>query len=251
MPTDVDAWLRRSTPVPGAATRLLVLPHAGGTANFYAPLARALAPAVEVVAVQYPGRQDRHRERPLPTITAFADRLFDVVSTMDDMPLAVFGHSMGAVIGYELAQRFRSAGASAPVHLFVSGRRAPSCDRDESVHLRDDAGIIAELRRLSGTDIDVLTDPEVIQLAMPAVRADYRAIETYRHGHGTALDCPVTVLTGDADPLVTLAEAQAWRQHSTAPVELHVLPGGHFFVVDQAPAVIRLLGESLLSAARA
>ncbi|TDC67119.1 thioesterase [Micromonospora sp. KC207] len=236
--------MRRFEPAPEAGVRLLVLPHAGGSASFYRPVSRALAPRVEVVTAQYPGRQDRHRERPLPTIAALADQLAEVMSALDDRPLMVFGHSMGAVVGYELAQRLRTAGARAPIRFFASGRRAPSRHRVETVHLRDDPGIIAELRRLSGSNADALANPEVMRLAMPSVRADYRAIETYRHTHDAPLGCPITVLTGDADPQVTLEEARAWREHSTAEVEVQVLPGGHFFVVEQAPRVLRILAAA-------
>ncbi|MFG1839549.1 thioesterase II family protein [Micromonospora sp. NPDC049175] len=245
MRPDADAWLRRFAPAPTAEVRLLVLPHAGGSASFYLPVSHALAPRVEVVTAQYPGRQDRHHERPLPTIAAIADELAEVVSGLDDLPLLVFGHSMGAVVGYELAQR------RAPLRLFASGRRAPSRHRSETVHLRDDRGIIAELRSLSGSRADALANPEVMQMAMPAVRADYRAIETYRHGHDVPLDCPVTVFTGDADPQVTLEEARAWRDHTTAGFDMHILPGGHFFIVEQAPQVIQVMAAAASAVARA
>lgn len=237
--TDIDKWVRRFHPAPAAPVRLISLPHAGGSASFLFPLSQALAPAVEVWTIQYPGRQDRRTERGFDSIEELADAIFAVLRPGLDKPTALFGHSMGAMLAYELAVRFEREAGTSPVHVFASGRRAPSCHRDENVHTRDDAGVLAELRKLAGTDPRVLGDDEIIQMIMPAVRSDYKAVETYRHRDRGPLSCPVTVLTGDSDPMITLDEAQAWAKHTTGPCEVKVLPGGHFFLVDQAPAVIR------------
>jgi surfactin synthase thioesterase subunit len=241
----VEKWVRRFHPAPDGDTRLVCLPHAGGSASFFFPVSRALAPAVDVLAVQYPGRQDRRHEPAVDTIADLADRIVDVLRQLDDRPLALFGHSMGATLGYEVALRMRDVGLPAPVHLFVSGRRAPSRYRDEQTHQLSDARIVAELRDLSGTDTAMLTDPELLGMILPAIRGDYRAIETYRHDPDRMLDCPVTVLTGADDPTVSLAEARAWDEHTTGPTDLHVLPGGHFFLIDQSDRVIAMLTRTL------
>ncbi len=131
------------------------------------------------------------------------------------------------------------------MHLFASGRRAPSRYRDERVHELSDDRIVSELRTLSGTNAAMLADPEVLAMILPAVRSDYRAVETYRHDPGRKLDCPLTVLTGDSDPRVSLDEARAWNEHTTGPADLHVLPGGHFFLVDQSDRVLAILLRKL------
>lgn len=223
----------------------MCLPHAGGSASFYFPLSRALAPAVEVLAIQYPGRQDRRHEPNIASIPDLADQIFAAVRRLDDRPLALFGHSMGAVLAYEVALRIQDAGLPAPVRLFASGRRAPSCHREERVHMESDDQMVAELRKLSGTSSAMLTDPELLEMIMPAIRSDYRAVETYRYERGRKLDCPVTVLTGDNDPRVSIDEAAAWEEHTTGPTELHVLPGGHFYLVDQNERVVELLADRL------
>jgi surfactin synthase thioesterase subunit len=224
------------------------LPHAGGSASFFHPVSTALAPTVDVLAVQYPGRQDRRHEPAVGTIAELADEVLDALRHLDDRPLALFGHSMGAVLGYEVALRMRDAGLPPPVHLFVSGRRAPSRYRGERLHRLPDARIVSELRKLGGTDAAMLADPEVLEMILPAVRGDYRAVETYRHDPDRRLDCPVTVLTGDRDPQVSVEEARAWDEHTTGPVELEVLPGGHFFLVDHGRRVIALLARTLAAA---
>ncbi|WP_229402155.1 thioesterase II family protein [Micromonospora okii] len=241
----VEKWLRRFHATPDCAARLVCLPHAGGSASFFHPVSRALAPTVEVLAVQYPGRQDRRREPPVDNIPDLAEQVLGALRHLDDRPLALFGHSMGAVLGYELALRMRDAGLPPPAHLFVSGRRAPSRYRDERVHEVSDAQIVSELRALNGTDAVMLADPEVLDMILPAIRADYRAVETYRHDPARRLDCPVTVFTGDSDPRVSVDEARAWGEHTTGPTDLHVLPGGHFFLVDRGDRVIATVRRSL------
>jgi surfactin synthase thioesterase subunit len=256
-----ELWLRRF-PAPAAGPagagpagavqaaaeptlRLVCLPHAGGAATFFRPLAQALAPTVEVLAVQYPGRQDRYREPPIDNLPELADRTFAALAGIVHSPLALFGHSMGAVVAYEVALRMRRDVLPPPVRLFASGRRAPSRYRDENVHRRSEAGVVAELRRLGGTDPRMLGDPDVVELVMRAVRTDYRAIETYRHQPDVRLDCPVTVLAGDRDPMVTLDEARDWQRHTTEPIDLRVLPGGHFLLADDPAAVVEAIAGRL------
>jgi surfactin synthase thioesterase subunit len=237
-----DLWFRRYRPARNAASRLVCLPHAGGSAPFFLPVAAALAPGVDVVAVQYPGRHDRRTERPVDNLTVLADRLHDALRYQPQMPTTLFGHSMGAILGFEVARRMEADGTG-PVQLFASGRRAPSSVRDESVHRRDDDGILAEVRALNGTASSVLADEELMRAALPALRADYRAAETYWCAPDVMVKCQITVLTGDSDPKTDIAEARAWAQHSSGAFDLHVFPGGHFFLTERADEVIRILGE--------
>ncbi len=248
MTVDPAAWLRTFHPPAADAVRLICLPHAGGAASFYHSLSQALAPEVATVAVQYPGRQDRYREPSCRSINDLADGVYAALRPSAGERLALFGHSMGAVVAYELAARMRAAGGPDPLALFVSGRRAPSCYRAEAVHRLDDAGVVAQLRLLSGTETSLLDDPELLEVILPAVRDDYRAVETYRHDPATVLGCPITVLTGAHDPMTTLDEAQAWRSHTTARVEVKVYAGGHFFLAEHLTDVAELIRRTLTSA---
>ncbi|WP_018681309.1 thioesterase II family protein [Actinokineospora enzanensis] len=233
-------WVRRFHRVDDAGTRLVCLPHAGGSATAYFPFSRAVQDAgvdVEVVAVQYPGRQDRRAEPCLDDLDTMADALAEDIEPWLDRPVALFGHSMGAMLGYELTRRLTAAGTP-PIGLFASACRAPSAQRVEFVHQRDDNGLIAALRELSGTDSAVLGDTELLRMVLPAIRGDYTAVETYRHRPGIEPACPIQVLVGDSDPVVALAEAAAWRAHTTGPYALEVLPGGHFYLDDQLVRVM-------------
>ncbi|MBV7700673.1 alpha/beta fold hydrolase [Streptomyces sp. TRM70350] len=237
-------WLRRfHQPAPGAP-RLLCLPHAGGSASFYFPVSKALSPAVDVLTVQYPGRQDRRLEPPAESVQELAQGVFRALDERDGTPLALFGHSMGAMIGFELARLLEAAGRP-PAVFFVSGRRGPSVERAENVHQGDDARLIEEVTRLDGTDAALLQDEEMLRMILPALRADYRVVETYQRTPGPRLSCPFVVLTGDADPRVAPDEAQTWSQETDGPFELHVYPGAHFYLVAQQQAVLDRIRTTL------
>ncbi|MCJ1678337.1 alpha/beta fold hydrolase [Streptomyces sp. APSN-46.1] len=239
-----DPWLRRFHPAPDAPVRLVCLPHAGGSASFYFPMARALAPAMDVLAVQYPGRQDRRHEPGVTRLTELADRIADALAPWTDRPLALFGHSMGGLLGYEIASRLEDAG-HAPVALFASARRAPSRRRVESVHLRSDAGVIDELKLLDGTDSGLLLDDELLRMILPALRSDYEAIETYRHHPRPPLSTPIVALTGDTDPQVTADEAQSWSAHSSGGFALHTFEGGHFYLTRHQAEVLDVIRRTV------
>ncbi|MGW2103029.1 thioesterase II family protein [Streptomyces olivaceoviridis] len=237
-------WLRSFHQAAPGAPRLLCLPHAGGSASFYFPVSNALSPAVDVLAAQYPGRQDRLAETPAESVQELAHGVFRALDEGDGTPLALFGHSMGALVAFELARLLESAGRP-PAAVFLSGRRGPSVHRDETVHKGGDARLIEEVGKLDGTDAALFEDKELLEMILPALRADYRAVETYRRAPGPRLNCPFVVLTGDTDPRVTPEEARTWDQETDGPFELHVYPGGHFYLVAQQQAVVARIEAAL------
>lgn len=166
---DTGLWMRRFHPADDAAVRVVCFPHAGGAASYFFPVASALSPAADVLAVQYPGRQDRRREPCIDNIEALADAVLAELPHWLDRPLVLFGHSMGATVAFEVARRLERDG-TIPLALVVSGRRAPSRHRVETVHLRDDNGLITELKALSGTDAQVFGNEELLRMVLPAVR---------------------------------------------------------------------------------
>ncbi|MEV4015113.1 alpha/beta fold hydrolase [Nonomuraea angiospora] len=246
-PYQDDLWIRRFHPSGDDVPRIVCFPHAGGAANSYHALSRTLSPSAEVLAIQYPGRQDRFAEPCLDDIRVLADGIFERLRGLTDRPLALFGHSMGSVVAFEVAHRLEREGVM-PAHLFVSAGRGPACERPERVHLMNDDGVIAEMRRLDGTHAEVFAHADLMRLVLEPLRGDYKAIETYAYG-GFVVKCPVTALVGDDDPSTTVDAARMWGDHTEGPFALHVFPGGHFYLNDQLPGVARVL-RSALSAIR-
>ena len=170
------SWFRRFHES-AAETVLVCFPHAGGSASYFHPVSRGLSPRLDVLAIQYPGRQDRRREPCIEDIGTLANRVTEALLLQaDDRPIMFLGHSMGAVVAFEVTRRLEAEGIS-PAALFASGRRAPSCARNETLHRESDRGLIAEVRRLGGIDPQALDDPELLNMILPAMRGDYIAID--------------------------------------------------------------------------
>ena len=242
---DEGLWIRRYHPAPDARRQLVCFPHAGGSASFFHPVSAQLSSTADVLCIQYPGRQDRRGETSPSDLGVLADLTYDALRDhLTPGRTAFFGHSMGATLAFEVARRFEKDGGALS-RIFASGRRAPSCHRDERVHLLGDDGVVAELKRLAGTDSSLLGDEEVLRMIMPALRSDYTAAETYRCEPGVTVESPLTALTGDSDPKTTVEEAEEWRQHTRGDFALRVFPGGHFYLTAQAAEVIGVLAEHL------
>lgn len=247
-----STWFRRLTKVSGNGPRLVCFPHAGGSATAYTQLAHALPADFDVVAVQYPGRQDRYLEAPFtsldPLVEAVAGELAVELAAEPGRPYALFGHSMGALVAFETARRLALDGLPSPRRLFLSGRPAPGPLTSAHYHYDDD-GMLAEVRRLGGTDQAMLDNPEVLEMVLPALRADYRALGAYTWRDGEPLTAPVTALTGDSDPMVTVEEAGTWREKTSGEFTLKVFPGGHFYLNDQLGRIAETVTEGLLACA--
>ncbi|MGI5282738.1 thioesterase II family protein [Nonomuraea polychroma] len=247
--SDTDLWIRRFRPADGGAPRLICLPHAGGAASYFFPLATAISPAVEVLAIQYPGRQDRRAESCVGDLHELAAEIFARLEWRTGRPLALFGHSMGATLAYEVARLVEADGGTVE-HLFVSGRRGPECRRGDRMRLLSDDDLIAEMAALNGTDARLLADEDVRAMVLRTLRGDYRAIETYVHRGGPKLACPVTALVGDDDPVTTVTEAEAWGSFTVGPFDLRVFPGGHFYLAAHQAELSRLITHRLVAGVR-
>ncbi|MGW6377086.1 thioesterase II family protein [Rhodococcus sp. NPDC055112] len=239
-----NAWLRPFTRHPHAAVRLVCFPHAGGAASAYRPWVPHLSPAVDLVAVQYPGREDRFGEAFLADLNDLADQAFDAVLTVADRPTVLFGHSMGGAVAHEVAKRL--AGVRPVEHLVVSGRQPPAHHRAGQVHLADSDALRAELLRLSDANRPLVADPALFDVMTPVIRADYRLIETYQALPGSTLRCPVTAFVGEQDQELTVAEARDWRAETTGAFTLRRFPGDHFYLGPHRAQVVAALLASVL-----
>ncbi|MDX2547308.1 thioesterase II family protein [Streptomyces sp. WI04-05B] len=241
-----SAWIKRYRPLESPSLRLFCLPHAGGNAGAFHGWAQAPLAGVETVAVQYPGRQDRLAEECLQDMESLADGVAAALVPLLDRPFALFGHSMGAAVAYEVALRLEHRYRARPQRVFVSGAASPRRPRTHTdVHLRDDDEMVEWFGELGAMDRVVLADPELRPLVLPAMRADLRLIETYRPAAGRTLTAPVTAYVGDADPSVDPDDALAWRELTSAEFSSRVFPGGHFYLSDHEDVLLADIAERL------
>jgi pyochelin biosynthesis protein PchC len=242
---DRDAlWVRRFQRRTQPVGRVVCCAHAGGSASAFRPLSLRVSPSVELLAIQYPGRQDRLGEPAIDDLVELAGLVTEELEPWLDRPVVLFGHSMGALVAFEVARRLERRGV-VPAALFVSGRRAPSIHRESAVYLMDDEGLLREIKELAGTDDQVFAEDELVRMVLPAIRSDYRAVETYRYLPGPDVSCPLTALLGDTDPRVSVPEAQEWVRHTSAEFRLRVFPGGHFYLNDHEPELAEMINASL------
>ncbi|WP_435112845.1 thioesterase II family protein [Nocardiopsis synnemataformans] len=245
---DDTAWIARLAPAPNATARLVCFPHAGGAASYFHPLSAELAPEYEALTVQYPGRQERYTEEPIDDIEKLADEITPHVRrTAADLPFAFFGHSMGATVAFEVACRLEADGGPAPVSLFLSGRLAPSRHRPRPPHKWTDRLLLAEVGRLNGVRYQqsLLRDPGLRALILPALRADYNALETYVPDPGARVRAPITAMVGERDPLVSVRDIEAWRTHTESAFAFQMFSGGHFYLGDHMADIASMAQKEL------
>jgi medium-chain acyl-[acyl-carrier-protein] hydrolase len=242
----VSPWLLPARPDPNAALRLFCFPYAGGSARIFRSWPQRLPPSVEVCAVQLPGRGSRLREPPFTDLDTLLRALAEALLPYLDQPFAFFGHSMGALIGFELARRLRERELPGPIRLFVSGHRAPQLDRhDPPSYDLPEPEFLEELRRINGTPGEVLEHPELIQLLLPLLRADFKVVQAYLYKPRPPLDSPITAFGGLQDEDVSREQMAAWREQTTAEFSLHMLPGDHFFIHTSEALLLEVLSRRL------
>ncbi|MEU7935782.1 thioesterase II family protein [Microbispora bryophytorum] len=231
-----ELWLQCLRPRREARQRLVCFPHAGGSASFFRAWGDHL-PGSEVHAVRYPGRAERIQE-PVPTdLVRLARDVADVLESFGDRPLALFGHSMGAVVALETARALEARGVRV-THLFASGSREGDCpppvaDEDFPEDFPgDDAATIARLIELGGTDPELAADPDFQELVLPYIRGDSRMFHAYEFRPLPTLRCPVTTIVGDADGD---ADRRPWSMLTEGGFREHVVPGDHFYLMDAPP----------------
>lgn len=247
-----DPWiLRLVPPVPSARIRLFCISHAGGGASAYSGWLRRFDPEVSVYAVQLPGRENRLKETPysdLASLIAAAEAALGPY--LEDLPFAFFGHSMGALVAFELCRRLRDVGMPPPVRLFVSGFSAPHLNKDEPRF--DDLSDRELLREITdhygGVPVALLADEEAIGLFAPALRADFKILSDYRYLPSYPLPCAISALGGDDDPHAPAAELEAWRTLTDRTFTLRLYPGSHFYLVPNRDRLIADITADLLGA---
>ncbi|HEX4955851.1 MAG TPA: thioesterase domain-containing protein [Thermoanaerobaculia bacterium] len=234
-------WAAFHRPSPHARLRLFCFPFAGGSALVYREWHRHLPERVEVVPIELPGRASRFREPLMRQADQVVAAAGAGLAPLFDRPFALFGHSMGALLVFELARWLRRQGLPAPLQIFASGRQAPDIAEHKDLHALPDDDLLARLREFNGTPEEVLKHPELMQMMLPVLRADFEVNETYRYCAEPPLASSLSAWGGLADPEVPREELEAWRVHTSAGFDLRMFAGDHFFLLHHPPDLMRVL----------
>ncbi|MFJ8632670.1 thioesterase II family protein [Streptomyces sp. NPDC093568] len=247
--SDIRSRWFRGVSAPGARVRLLCFPHAGGAAGSFHEWTTLTPPGIEVLSVQYPGRQDRLAE-PCATVM---DELADAITRAlrdeltDGVPLALFGHSMGSSVAYEVARRLEEAPGPALTRLIVSGRPRPRLPQELApTSAPTDAEILDRVRTLDPEGAALYDHPALRPLIMPALRADFGLLSTYRPAHLRRLGVPVTACGGDRDPVCTAEDLATWADVTEKGLEVRVFEGNHFYLNPRREELVGYLTAELL-----
>jgi surfactin synthase thioesterase subunit len=240
-----DLWLGNAEPRPTAEVQLFCLPYAGSGASAFRAWQAAFGPRVEVLPVQLPGREQRMRERP----AVEPARVAAVIAAAADRPYAVFGHSMGGRLGFEVVRELRRTGGPLPARLYPSATNPPHLPTSgpfAGLSRMDDGELTRRLAEGGGVPAEVLAVPELFTLFLPVLRADLGWVDDYVYTDGPPVPVPVVAFAGEEDPVAPPDRMAGWQRHTEATFRLHVLPGGHFFLHEHVDRLAGLITGDLL-----
>jgi surfactin synthase thioesterase subunit len=251
-----NRWLACPTPRVDATAKLFCLPYAGGGAGVFrgwppavdaAVAATSSDVTVDVVAVRLPGREDRILDDPEFDVADVAS----AIRAAADRPYALYGHSMGGTLAFEVLRLLRDAGAPLPVRCYVGGARAPHIPASgpfDGLSELDDAHLVARLAAGGGAPAAVLANEELLELLLPMLRADFGRLDRYEFVPAPPLPVPIVAFAGSHDTAVSLAQTDAWARHTSSGFVRHVVEGGHFFLNDRLDDLLRPLCADLTTA---
>jgi surfactin synthase thioesterase subunit len=239
-------WIIRHKPRVKARFRIFCFPYAGAGASIFNNWDSVVPAGVEVCSIQLPGRETRQTETPFTRIFPLIDALSEVLDPYLELPYSIYGHSMGALLGFEMVRQYRRQERPLPVSLLLSGCRAPQLgDRHRPIHQLPEPEFMAKLRKIDGTPEDVLRNRELMDLMLPVLRADFAVCETYKYLPEPPLPCAIAAFGGTQDPRATRHELVAWREQTSSSFVLRMLPGNHFFVRNAPALFLRFIYQRL------
>lgn len=246
IPVISDPWVYITKPNPLARLRLFCFSYAGGGASIYRSWQGKLSPDIEICAVQLPGREYRIKDLPFTQISPLVGALSQALRPYLTGPFIFFGHSMGALVSFELARELRRQHLCGPQRLLVSSHRAPQLpDLDPPIHHLPDAEFMEEVYKLNGTPRNVLDDDEMVQMMLPVLRADFTVCETYIYRRQQPFEFPISVFGGLQDTDVPPEQLEGWREQTRATFKLTLFQGDHFYLKSCQDELLRAISTDL------
>lgn len=236
-----NIWIHCPYPNPAAKLRLFCFPYAGGGTLAFHSWPSLLPAEIELCAIKLPGREARLREAPYARLIPLVKILAETLTPYLDKPFAFYGHSMGAVIGFELIRQLRRQNAPTPTHLFVSGRNAPHMPDlfPPLHHLPDDEFLQKVQERYNSIPAVVWQNPELMQLFLPTLRADFTILETYPYKEERPLDTAISAFGGEQDRETNQEGLAGWQDLTVNGFRLNMLPGDHFFIQAERESLLQ------------
>ena len=242
-----NPWIVRPRKRPGASFRLFSFPRAGGGVASFRNWPEDCHPEIEVALIQSPGRETRLREKPLHTMEHLVSSICEEMAGLLDRPYALYGHSLGAKVAFETARELRRRGLPEPVYFFAAASAGPAVPwAHPLLHAHEDLALLQQIQlRYGGVPQGILADRELWPFLVPALRADITILETYRYVEEAPLSSPITCFCGADDPMTPESEASEWRRQTSAGFRLYMLPGDHFFPLQERPRILKQIASDL------
>lgn len=241
-----DPWFIRLRTQPQAKIRLFCFPYSGAGASLFYPWVNVLPGNIELIAVQYPGRENRITESPVSQLAHLLDGLVEAISSYTDKPLAFFGHSLGALVAFELARQLAAVDGLSLVHLFASSCYAPQIpDPAEPIYALPEEEFKNKLGGLNGMPPEVLENKELMSLLIPILRADFEVCETYQYQEAPPLSCDLTAMGGLRDVHVPRKSLEAWQVQTAGAFTVRMFPGDHFYINQDRMLVLQVIARTL------
>lgn len=234
-------WFVRSKGGGNKGLRLCCFPYAGGNTQIFNGWQQELGSDVEVVAIELPGRGRRFGEIAISSLDRMSDQLVEEIRHLEDMPLAFFGHSNGALIAFDVARKMQARGMKGPQLLMLSAKKPPHLLSENKMHLLPDDALISELRTYNATPEEVLNTPELMEIFLPVLRADFALSETYHHDNDYRYSGRMLVFGGDSDRNIGKEDLFGWSEYATGDAPVRLFTGGHFFIHSNRRELLRVV----------
>lgn len=229
--------------------KLFCIPHAGGSATNYIKWNRYFDDTIKLCPIEIAGRGRRFDETLISEMDLMVNDIYNTIKKeINSSEYAIFGHSMGSIIAFELYHKIKEQGMKEPVHIFFSARTSPDICKDKDImHKLPYERFIKEIYKIGGTSVDIFENKELCNIFVPILRSDYKLIETYKYTEKNVLiDCDITILYGEQDQSIELEYLNEWQKHTRQKCIIKGFPGGHFFINEKIEEVINLINITLI-----